>query len=548
MSSSAQYIWFGTRAVDFAMPGPSGEQVELLTDADDFATRDVSAGTVDFTGSEWIQLLAFTATQDDIDAFNAVNAVDIDLTDGVDTATYGNVNGSGDLRVGEGVEAHNIADISGGGRIVDTTGTLDDSDDPVAITGLGKAGPGKLDTATMDAADTGNRVIFSNDIGFGFIGGSGFETSGNAIRINDGESVNFEIKQDKKLLEASFTVKVLASGSTEIVIDSDGATIRDTNGDTQGGFVQDASVGELSLGTLSHGDTVRIDYINELIYINNVLFAGDDSAFFDAFEDGGAVDLTLGSAVGNLTGWSADNVVLLADIVPDGIVAALLPATCNDPDPTDTLTETQALTFLLLGNDVIVGNNSGNVILGLTGADTIYGRGGGDAIGGGIGGDALFGQAGDDVLGGENITGYIAGGADILFGGSGDDRMFGGDMGDTLVGGHGADTMYGDIDLGIGPFVAHADVFLFLDACDTNDVIADFDQGMDLIDLSALYAGTLDFDPDNGAGFDAAYSVSFFDDGTDTTVIVELDGDIATAELAITLLGVYTLTAGDFVL
>jgi Ca2+-binding RTX toxin-like protein len=503
---------------------------------------------VDFTGSEWIQFLAFTATQADIDAFNAVNAVDIDLTDGVDTATFGNVNTTGDLRVGEGVEAYNIADISGGGRIVDTTGSLDDADDPVAITGLGKAGPGKLDAATMDAGDTGNRVIFSNDLGFGFIGGSGFETAANAIRINDGESVNFEIKQDKKLLEASFTVKVLGSGSTVIVIDSDGATIKDTNGDAQGGFVQDASAGELSLGMLSHGDTVRIDYINELIYINNVLFAGDDSAFFDTFEVGGSADLTLGSAVDNLTGWTADNVVLLADIVPDGIVAALLPATCNDPDPTDSLTAAQDLTFLFLGDDVIVGNGGGNIIVGLTGADTIYGRGGDDAVGGGIGADVLYGQAGNDLLGGENITGYIAGGADMLFGGSGNDLMFGGDLGDTLVGGHGADTMYGDIDLGIGPFVAHADVFLFLDACDTNDVIADFDQGQDLIDLSALYAGALAFDPDNGAGFDAAYSVSFFDDGTDTTVIVELDGDIATAELAITLLGVYTLTAGDFVL
>jgi Ca2+-binding RTX toxin-like protein len=546
LPASAEYIWFGTRAVRFETPGTTGSQIELLDDSTDFATRILPTKTVpgadptlpnaevDFGGSEWQQFLAFTGTMSEMDA------LDIDLSDGVDTAAAGQVNTTGDLRVGAGVEAYNIADLGGGGRIVDSTNTLDDADDPLAITGFGRASSGQLDGATIDKADVGNRVIFSNDIGFGFLGGSGFETAANAVRINDGEAINFEIKQGKTLLEASFTVRVLGGGSTDIVLDSDGVTIKKVGGT----FAQDDSAGELDLGTLSDGDSVRIDYINELIFINGDLFLGDDSDFFDAFEDDGSVNLTLGSVFDQSVGWSADNLVLATDLAPSGIVLAELPPTCTlTGDPTDSLTATQNTTFLLLGSDVIVGNFLGNTIFGLTGDDVIYGRGGSDSLAGGIGQDTVLGQAGADTVDGDLFFGSQD---DVLAGGSGNDVMFGQGGDDALAGGYGADTLTG----GSG-----SDVFVFIDACDTNDVITDFQQGQDVIDLAAtvlgttLYAaGTLDFDPDNGAGFDAAYSVSFFDDGTNTTVIVELDGDVATAELAITLLGVYTLTASDFAL
>ncbi|PWS35407.1 hypothetical protein DFH01_17445 [Falsiroseomonas bella] len=318
LPSTTQYIWFGTRAVDFVTGGLPGEQVELLSSADDFATRTLSTGTFDFTGSEWQQFLAFTGTQDQIDALG------INLDDGVDTATAGFVNTTGDLRVGDGVEAYNIADSSGGGRLIDVSNTLDDTDDPIAITGLGKANAGWLDSASIDSADAGNRVVFSNNIGFGFINGSGFDSGGsaNALRLNDGDAINFEIRQGKELLQASFTVKVLNGGSTQVVIDSDGATIRDTNANLQGGFVQDDSLGELNLGMIADGAKVTIDYVGETILINDVAFTGDLGAivaFFDAFQAGGSKNLTLGSVVGNQVGWSADDLVLATDTQPDTI-------------------------------------------------------------------------------------------------------------------------------------------------------------------------------------------------------------------------------------
>lgn len=320
-TSTTQYFWFGTRSVDFALPGPSGEQVEYLTSNEDFATRTYSNGTtVDFTGSEWKQFLAFTGTQAQIDAFNAVNVNDINIFDGIDTAAAGQVNSTGDLRVGEGVSAYNIADLNGG-RLVDTTGTLDDSDDPFTITGLARSGPGKLDTATMEAADTGNRIMFSDGVGFGVIGNAGFDPGGNASRLNNGESINFEVKQGKQLLMASFTVRVNGA-ETAVIIDSDGATIDDTNGDLQGGFVQDDSAGELNLGVLADGTKVTINYENETIWIDGNAFVGDLGdivAFFDAFQAAGSNDLTIGSVVDNAVGWSADDLVLAADVVPDTI-------------------------------------------------------------------------------------------------------------------------------------------------------------------------------------------------------------------------------------
>jgi VCBS repeat-containing protein len=314
LSPTAEYHWFGTRAVKFENGGSTGAQIERLDDASDFATRTVSGQTNDVTGSEWQQFLAFSATQAELAAFNAANAVGINLADGVDAGTAGRVNSTGDLRVGQGVEAHNIADAAGNGRLVDSSGKLDEADDPLVITGLGKANLAFLDAASMEAADVGNRVVFSNDLGFGLINAMGGENVNNASRLNDGDAVNFAVNDARQLQQASFTVKVLNGGSTKVIIDSDGATIRDTNGAASGGFVQDASAGELDLGTLAHGTKVTIDYQNSTIWFNDaVQFTGETDGFFTQWAANGRNDLTLGSQLGNQTGWSADNLLLVTE-------------------------------------------------------------------------------------------------------------------------------------------------------------------------------------------------------------------------------------------
>ncbi|MBK1657560.1 hypothetical protein [Paracraurococcus ruber] len=309
-------IWFGTRAVDFtgAVSG-TGQQVDSIASNDDFATRLLSGGTYDYTGSEWQQLLAFygTATQQ--------AALGINLANGVDTGDLNAVNTTGDLRVGSGVLAQNLADLIGGGRIGDIS-NLNQANDITAISGYGRTGTTAVGNALFDnlvPGQTGGAfVTFSNDLGFGLINRSGWDIGGNATRLNDGDSVNFNVAgptSDKMLVSAAFTVRVLNGGSAEVFLDSDGRTIKYASG----AFSQDGSAGELSLGVLADGAKVAIDYDLQTITINNIAFNGPgQAAFFSQFVINGMDDVTFGSKVVNASGtgttatvgWSVDDLVL----------------------------------------------------------------------------------------------------------------------------------------------------------------------------------------------------------------------------------------------
>ena len=82
--------------------------------------------------------------------------------------------------------------------------------------------------------------------------------------------------------------------------------------------------------------------------------------------------------------------------------------------------------------------------------------------------DSLFGNNGDD---------YVQGGA-------GNDYVAGGTDNDTLNGGIGNDTLVGN---------SGADVFEFTDASFGTDQINDFEDGVDMLDFSALGLSASDF-------------------------------------------------------
>lgn len=130
------------------------------------------------------------------------------------------------------------------------------------------------------------------------------------------------------------------------------------------------------------------------------------------------------------------------------------------------------------GDDRIDGGRGHDRLDGGKGADFIRGSGGNDVIGGGSGSDILKGGKGADTLsGGAGADTLIGnGGNDSLFGGVGNDMMNGGAGRDSIRGGAGGDTLFGG---------GGADVFLF-DAAMANDVIHDFQDGTDIIDVSAL--------------------------------------------------------------
>ena len=130
------------------------------------------------------------------------------------------------------------------------------------------------------------------------------------------------------------------------------------------------------------------------------------------------------------------------------------------------------------GNDTLLGDKGDDELWGQDGIDILIGGTGEDAMWGGDDRDKLLGGKGDDTLWGEDGKDIINGGKgdDILYGGADNDIFQGGKGDDTIIGGNGNDLMNG----GSGD-----DTFVFEVGSGT-DTITGFDQGDDLIDLTAL--------------------------------------------------------------
>lgn len=183
-----------------------------------------------------------------------------------------------------------------------------------------------------------------------------------------------------------------------------------------------------------------------------------------------------------------------------------------------------ASAFSLAGSDImLVGNSS----TGTAGNDALLGTSGRDNLAGAAGNDQLSGLAGNDVL---------SGGLGL----------------DTLTGGLGSDQLTGG---------AGADVFKYVGVSDSpagtsfHDIITDFlTSQLDKIDLSGVDANPVmagdqafSFVLDNFTG--AAGQVRFYVDAQQQAGIVaaDINGDAIT-DIEIALLGVSTLSAGDFIL
>ena len=122
------------------------------------------------------------------------------------------------------------------------------------------------------------------------------------------------------------------------------------------------------------------------------------------------------------------------------------------------------------GKDELHGGIGNDILYGQGGDDKLYGEDGDDILYGGTGNDILDGGAGNDLLVG-------GAGNDTLSGGTGNDRLLGGQGNDTLIGGDGDDVFVwskGDQ----GTIAAPA-----------TDVVKDFGNGNDKLDLSDLLQG-----------------------------------------------------------
>ncbi len=168
--------------------------------------------------------------------------------------------------------------------------------------------------------------------------------------------------------------------------------------------------------------------------------------------------------------------------------------------------------------DTLVGNfGQNNHLDGRGGDDLVKGLSGNDTIIGGVGADSLEGDQGNDVL----------------RGGDGADRMTGGDGLDIYTGGQGADrfVFQTTIDAGIGAL---------------RDQILDFEKGVDLIDLSGLAAGTLQFRGTSPFAPSGNPELRLFETPTGSTIVqLDVNGD-GTADAEIRVANVTGLTAEDF--
>ena len=165
------------------------------------------------------------------------------------------------------------------------------------------------------------------------------------------------------------------------------------------------------------------------------------------------------------------------------------------------------------GDDVLHGQDGDDIVVsGDRGNDMVYGQDGDDVLRGGADNDFLDGGAGADRLVGDRGDDALQGGAgdDVLIGHFGDDFLIGGDGYDRLVGGDGADTFHVQGSQGV-------------------DVVADFQQGVDMIDLSFYDIGSFEQVQMREAAA-GGVAIDLSDQGGETVLVRNVEIDDLSAE------------------
>jgi len=302
----------------------------------------------------------------------------------------------------------------------------------------------------QDDDDNGNFLVGSsrNDQIFGF--------DGNDFLLGEGGSDNLVGGKEKDLLYGSTEDDWVAGGEGDDFL----------NGNEGLDYVHGNEGNDTVRGGQSN-DFVRGGQDNDLIYGdkgNDVLAGdkGDDTIF------GSGADKLSGSTDDDAIFGGEGNDLLFGNTGKDFIFGE---------DGNDSIFGGQGQDYLFgeAGNDLVFGNKGNDFLCGDEGNDTLYGGEGNDLsdpdideICGGKGDDLIFGNLGTDWLSGEA-------GNDSIYGGKGDDTLIGGDDNDLLSGDFGNDSISG----GNG-----SDQFV-LTTGKGNDVITDFQDGVDLLALSS---------------------------------------------------------------
>lgn len=289
-----------------------------------------------------------------------------------------------------------------------------------------------------------------------------------------------------------------------------GGTVGGTDGGTSGGSTGGSDDGATGGGGISTGGTDGFTFVDfpaapaTVTTVagtpNNETFSGDDTG--NSVSGGEGSDL--------IYGFGGDD-ALSGDAGEDEMFGNQGNDWMSGGDGDDLMYGGQGDDAILggAGNDAIAGDLGNDRIEGGDGNDTLFGNVGEDSIKGNLGDDLILAGQGDDVSEGNEGNDIVSGdfgndslagndGNDILFGnanndliqgGEGDDWLLGGKDNDTLIGGAGNDAIFGDLGDDLLTGGDGGDFFGFRSG-NGADIIADFQNGVDLIGLEATFSFT----------------------------------------------------------
>jgi len=539
---------------DDALSGGAGIDTATYAGATSAVTVSLAVTTAQSTGG---------AGSDTLDTIETL--IGSDFNDSLTGSSAANKlqGGAGD----DTLEGRAGADILDGGAGMDTA-SYAASSVAVAVnlaTGAASGGDAAGDTFVLIenlAGSTKNDTLTGNTAANRLDGGAGNDT-----------------------LDGGLGVDVLAGGSGDDIFYVDRAGDQVIEAVGGGNDTVYASV-DYALATGQEVETLRVngskgltlngnEFANSLIAASSGTladrlfgFAGNDSLFAYGGNDllhGGAGDDTLDGGAGddNLNGSTgvdkalggAGDDIYTIDSSGDQVIELANEGFDTVRAYADFVLSDNVEDLQLVGTaHVGTGNALDNHLSSGGGADTLTGLAGNDRLDGLGGSDVLDGGSGDDrVVGGD--------GNDTLLGGDGTDRLEGGTGIDTLDGGSGNDTLIGGAGRDVATGGLGADLFTFQTVADfggsttsTADRILDFSAAqadrfhLSAVDANANTAANEAFGFIGTAAFSgAAGQLRYFQQAGDTFFAGDTNGDRA-ADFMVRVVGLHTLTAGNFVL
>ncbi len=350
------------------------------------------------------------------------------------------------------------------------------------------------------------------------------ELANNAFTITALDTANVNSARDV-VINGTATV-TLADGVNNRVLAKDGVNTSingGTGADTiLGGSGNDVMSGGAGNDSLSGGAGTDIFNTTDALFIAGDTLSGGAGTDTLSFSDAAAItsaELANKTGIDVISFAANGNTLVLNDIFVDG----------SDSDSVDLANNT----FTISSLDTSAVNSARNVVIGgtatVTLADGVNNRvlakdGVNTTINGGTGNDTIVGGTGDDVISG----------------GAGSDSLSGGVGNDTLTGGAGVDELTS---------AAGNDKLVWTNANESGvgasnrDIVSDFSQGNDLIDLQAIstfgFRGTQAF---SGTNNEVRYTTS------DGNTIIQVDSNAdGSVNYEIELSGLFALTADNFI-